>query len=301
MKLARFDYVLMFCLLALTSCVNFPDSGRTLAVVEPAFPRPVFLALYHPYVSFSSSLPASISPLPSYSGWPFSRMERDLGRMRACGFDGVLLSVAPSDLANVSVIEALSRFMTLSAQQTPVFQVGLLLSPTSPMTLREENVTAYLQKHGLLHSPAMLRLDSKPFLGFTGQVSLQAAANSVCSVRQLGQDWPELPAVRADMAPSVGNEGVLWVQVAGHGQMAGGDGNDDGNDKVWDDLRQWVWPRAGGKHFASVLQQSWAAQPKIVLVSSWNNYLDGSFMEPNTLDQDTMGTIMQRELRQAGF
>lgn len=226
-------------------------------------------------------------------------MERDLERMRDVGFDGALLAIAPKDLADPFIAEAIGQFLALAAAPSsspapaPAFMVGLLLAPSEPMALREENVTRYLESKGLLTSPATLLIAGKPFIGFNEKVSLTPDQHSTCSRRQFGLDWPALPSGREAGASALGHEGVRWVQVADNG------GSNTLTDRK--KLPEWPLPRRRGVAFAEGLRQAFALQARIIIVSSWNNYRNGSFMEPNTLDQDVMCKVMRNELNQIGF
>jgi len=277
----------------------------------PAGIRPLLLAIYHPYPDFSN-LPPEVSPLPSYSGWTVHRMERDLARMRAVGFDGVLLAIAPKDLANPFTVDAIGQFLALAAAQSsppapaepsspppptsapaPIFKVGLLLAPSEPVTLREENVTRYLENKNLLTSPSILTLDGKPFIGFSEKVVLMPAPYSAYSCRLFGRDWPATPFGQDAGQLALGKEGVQWVSVAEHS---------GGNTVDWDEkTTQWPLSRRRGNAFAEGLRQAFALQARIIIVSSWNNYRNGSFMEPNTLDRDEMSKVMRNMLEQHGL
>ena len=70
--------------------------------------KPLILAVYHPYPNFSTTVESAIRPLPGYSGWVDSRMERDMQRMRGVGINGVLLSINPEDLADNIRFERIS-------------------------------------------------------------------------------------------------------------------------------------------------------------------------------------------------
>ena len=170
----------VICLLP--SCGGLSGQKASLPTPYPAGIRPLLLAIYHPYPDFSN-LPTEVSPLPSYTGWTVHRMERDLARMRDVGFDGVLLAITPKDLANPVTVDAIGQFLALAAAPSPssptptytpapIFKVGLLLAPSKPVTLREENVTRYLESKNLLSFAAVLKLDGKPFIGFSEKVVL---------------------------------------------------------------------------------------------------------------------------------
>ena len=277
----------------LPSCggLSLPSASAPPAPPYPPGTRPLLLALYHPYPDFRD-LPPGVRPLPAYSGWPASRMERDLERLREVGFDGVLLAVSPQSLADNFLAKAVVTFQSLAAEQSPVFQVGLLLTPPAPMALREDNVVNYLNSHGMLSPNSVLQIDGKPFIGYSENISLTAAPQSGCSRRQLGREWPSLP--RGATAPSpdsgLGAEGVCWVRAA-----------DRGIDGAWSEPARWPLTRQRAGALTEGLRRAFAAQAKIIIVSSWNHYQDGSFMEPNTFDQDLMFKAMQTELRRAGL
>ena len=55
-------------------------------------------------------------------------------------------------------------------------------------------------------------------------------------------------------------------------------------------------PRAKGRCFANSLRQALLDKSDIICIQSWNNFSDGSFIEPNTLDRNLMLTVLQKEL-----
>lgn len=293
----------VICLLPSCGGLSGQKASLPTPTPYPAGIRPLLLAIYHPYPDFSN-LPTEVSPLPSYTGWTVHRMERDLARMRDVGFDGVLLAITPKDLANPVTVDAIGQFLALAAAPSPssptptytpapIFKVGLLLAPSKPVTLREENVTRYLESKNLLSFAAVLKLDGKPFIGFSEKVVLMPDPYSTCSCRLFGRDWPAMPSGQDGGQSALGKEGVQWVRVAEHGGSSPVD---------WDEkTTQWPLSRRRGNAFAEGLRQAFALQARIIIVSSWNNYSNGSFMEPNTLDHDEMSKVMRNILNQHGL
>ena len=49
-------------------------------------------------------------------------------------------------------------------------------------------------------------------------------------------------------------------------------------------------------NFANRLRHALNDKASIICIQSWNDFSDGSFMEPNTLDRNLMMTVLQKEL-----
>jgi len=52
--------------------------------------------------------------------------------------------------------------------------------------------------------------------------------------------------------------------------------------------RRWAVPRREGKTLVEALSAARAVTPAWVVVGSWNDYASGSFVEPNSLDQESV-------------
>ena len=280
-------------LLMAASCANVPEEGAPKLTANPygGHRRPLILAVYHPYPNFSTTVESAIRPLPGYNGWVDSRMERDMQRMRGVGINGVLLSINPEDLADGVRFERIRRFFELAAVQQPVFQVALMLGGNNELAI--ENVAQFIQRKGLADMPSACRLNGKTVLVFDRNVRLvqkdKTYDNAFCYCH-IGKDWPLLPDGRTICRP-VQPDGFAWVKTGDNHESP------DSQGKPIINLQDaWILPRGNGRNFAARLRHALNDRASIICIQSWNDFSDGSFMEPNTLDRNLMMTILQKEL-----
>ena len=274
-------------LLLVASCATISDDSVPILKENPYtnHKKPLILAVYHPYPDLRSTFPSPIRPLPGYDGWTDSRMERDMQRMRGACINGVLLSIMPEDLADNIRLERIRRFYELAAVQQPVFQVALMLCGNNELTV--DNVAQFVYRKGLADTSSAFRLNGKPILVFDSKVRLVQKGkieNETFCYRQIGKNWPSLPDGQLFGHPAP-PDGFTWVRVAdNHGTV------------IYDAYDAWVRPRAKGRNFANGMRQALLDKSDIICIQSWNDFSDGSFIEPNTLDRNLMLTVLQKEL-----
>ena len=280
-------------LLMVASCANVPEEGAPKLTANPygGHRRPLILAVYHPYPNFSTTVESAIRPLPGYNGWVDSRMERDMQRMRGVGINGVLLSINPEDLADGVRFERIRRFFELAAVQQPVFRVALMLGGNNELAV--DNVSQFVYRKGLADIPSAFKLNGKTVLVFDSHIRLvqkDKTENNTFCYRHLGKNWPLLPEGKLIGHP-VPPDGFVWVKTGDNHESP-----DIRGSPIINEQDAWILPRGKGKNFANRLRHAFNEKASIICIQSWNDFSDGSFMEPNTLDRNLMMTVLQKEL-----
>ncbi|MBR5023467.1 MAG: hypothetical protein IKX48_00270 [Victivallales bacterium] len=257
----------------------------------------MILAVYHPYPDFRTNVQSAIRPLPGYDGWVDSRMERDMQRMRGVGIDGVLLSIKPEDLADNVRFSRIRRFYELASVQQPVFKVALMMGGNNELSI--ENVSQFIYRKGLADIPSAYKLNGKTVLVFDKLIRLvhndkkeekdQAFDKAFC-FRQIGKNWPNLPDGKNIDRP-LPPDGFVWVRTADNHESPDSIGK-----QIINLQDSWILPRGNGRNFANRLRHALNDKASIICIQSWNDFSDGSFMEPNTLDRNLMMTVLQKEL-----
>ncbi|MBR4371929.1 MAG: hypothetical protein IKS92_12835, partial [Victivallales bacterium] len=230
-------------------------------------------------------------------GWVDSRMERDMQRMRGVGIDGVLLSIKPEDLADNVRFSRIRRFYELASVQQPVFKVALMMGGNNELSI--ENVSQFIYRKGLADIPSAYKLNGKTVLVFDKLIRLvhndkkeekdQAFDKAFC-FRQIGKNWPNLPDGKNIDRP-VPPDGFVWVRTADNHESPDSIGK-----QIINLQDSWILPRGNGRNFANRLRHALNDKASIICIQSWNDFSDGSFMEPNTLDRNLMMTVLQKEL-----
>jgi hypothetical protein len=271
-----------------SSCTTLPGirhEGPPLLAYPVDYAPQVFV-LYEPYPQTLAWL-EGVVPVPSYQGWTDERMTRDLNRMRAIGLHGLFLCLRPESLADPFVIERISRFYDLVQTTYPGFSVALTIVPAQKMAISRQNVVSYMRKQGIFDAECVLRLSGRPFLGFSEDITLTDRPISDVSIRQWGNEWHVRPR-NGDYDQVSAHESFIWV-------CAGFSGEQRSTQKKA--MAQWPQPRdKHGDFFRMGLRRAFAAGAAIVCVDSWNDFVVGSFVEPNSYDQDLMSRVLREEL-----
>lgn len=275
-------------MILMTSCGLISGFQRpsTPVLSYPPDYAPQVLVLYEPYPIVSHWL-RGVVPIPSYQGWPDERMARDLRRLREVGVTGLILCVPPESIADSYIVERITRFYDFAAEQESPITIGLAIVPTQKMAISRMNVVSYLRRNGLMDAKVVLRLEGRPFLGFSEDITLTDLPNNEVSIRQWGNEWHVRPRTGAYDQIAV-RDSVIWV-------CAGFSG--DCHKATRKAMAAWPQPRdKTGETFRLGLRQAFAAGAEIVCIDSWNDFSAGSFIEPNSYDQDLLYRVLKEEL-----
>ncbi|NLG15128.1 MAG: hypothetical protein GX561_13110 [Lentisphaerae bacterium] len=279
----------LLSVLLLSSCRSIPEDIPIELSHSPyaGSSLPLLLVEYFPYPELPSG---KLRPMPSYSGWTDSRMRRDLSRIRSYGIDGVLLSVTPEDFAESIRSERIRRFFDLASELSPPLRVGLLVGGSKDYEIASGNIAQYLDQQGLAKHKSALLLDGKAVLAFREDIKLirqvQHPTESFATFRRLGEDWHSVPAGATPGRLSQ-MEKFTWVKAGDNSKLPGSVDNKHQAD--------WILPRGKGKNFANRLRLAFQNKAGIVCIHSWNDFGDGSFIEPNTMDGNQMGIVVFNE------
>ncbi len=276
-----------------TSCTTVSEDTTPKLKANPYSEnrKPLILAVYHPYPDFRATVESAIRPLPSYDGWVDSRMERDIQRMRSVGINGVLLSIKPEDLADGVRFARIHRFYELASVQQPVFRVALMLGGNNELAV--ENVSQFVYRKGLADILSSFKLNGKTVLVFDSGIRLvqkdKTDDNTFC-YRHIGKNWPSIPEGKLICRPTP-PDGFVWVKIGDNHESP-----DIRGSPIINLQDNWILPRGKGVNFANRLRHAFNDKASIICIQSWNDFSDGSFMEPNTLDRNLMMTVLQKEL-----
>jgi hypothetical protein len=247
-------------------CRSLPSQ----AVVVPAAARlyhqgePRLAFVYHPYgPSLKRELAA---PHPDYQGWTDMRMRLDTQRMRRAGADLALVVLDPTELlAQPERQERYQRFLAFAAQAG--LPVVWYLPPGSGAHLGR--LTDWLLALSLERSPAYRQVEGRPVVASADAVTW---AHPGIGVEVWA--WEPHPAW-AELPPLAGAQCALarLAVLVEAGRYSSAEG-------------RWVLPRREGRPLAEAVSAARAIGPAWVVVASWNDFATGSFVEPNSLDQE---------------
>ncbi|MBR6470174.1 MAG: hypothetical protein IKS83_00125 [Victivallales bacterium] len=276
----------MSCFFLLNGCITVYQN-RSTPPTPPPPPLPVWV-VYLPTPEIPPN--GTIRPIPAHQGWTNLRMERDLERMAQAKITAALVMVTHIQLLDESFHERYRKFAELA--EIRGIQVALLLTSLTSHApaLERSNIALYLSEQGLTNFPSSLRNETGiPLLVVTADFVLDAPQDEhdqTTCIWQLGHDLPALPSGPLDvpaMRPDA--RGVLWIRAADNSGCAvvnRGRPTDD-----------WTIRRREGAALKRQLEQARSVGAKLLLLDSWNNYSRGSFVEPNSNDQNACMSILQ--------
>ena len=268
-------------------CLNFSGGAEETLVLPD--PRPVLMMEYFPYPLWTEEQEVKgVTPMPIYSGWPRTRMERDLERLEMAGIDVLILCLNPQDLAQETVQRQLRNFYGLLEEKRAKLRVVLCFRVPAPLALQVPNVLGFLRKQGLLQHSHAWTWNGRIPVWFSWEIQLDGE-NSYRDlvVMQYGEDIPMPLSSTTPGNVSIFRKGFQWVRVAETGQGA----VFADNVKLHDG---WLVPRANGQQLREGLRQAFQNRASHIIISSWNNYRQGSFVEPNSLDRFSLLDILTR-------
>ncbi len=245
--------------------------------------QPVFWLVYYPYPpSQPENLLPKVRAIPHFDGWTDLRMERDLQRITAAGFSTILLHITPETMASETFAERLRKFHQLAGRLSAPPAIALVLtSPAKDFTLSLPNTMNFFTSRGFAKLPLALQMQQKPILFFSDQMQLIDDYFGSVSYAKISECLPPV-----EIFYERSNKPGCRISAAANPLLP--KENPQNQIAVY---------RENGLYFVKQLQRAFDHKAAIICISSWNNYQNASFIEPNSLDQNLMIEILQ-EARQ---
>lgn len=244
--------------------------------------EPVFGVTYHPYGV--SQLRDLATPHPDYVGWTDARMERDLQRIHAIGFELVLVMYRPGS-KDADRLARVRKFHGY-ASNLPGLQLQLVVDCFG--TEREDlkrffNACAALNLQGFSSS---LQSKRKPVLFLHNAAHIPELTHPALAIRRFHWTRP-IEIKRA--------EGAVTGPEATPGRIILPAGLADRSTLTSSRL-EWTIQRRKGRSIARAIDAAGEYGYHEIIVDSWNDYHDGSFVEPNLFDGDAVSRALQKKL-----
>ncbi|MFM1550218.1 MAG: hypothetical protein ACKJSG_12510 [Lentisphaeria bacterium] len=236
----------------------------------------IYAVEYHPYgPALTRSLAA---PHPNFGGWGRSRMQSDLRDLKRLGIKEIqIIGEAVWLLDNREMAARIPVFIQEAARRAPQLSVVLVAD------------LKHLQ-------PAQL----DEFLEFCMGLTLHTYPNYVA----IG-GTPLIVLRRAGAFPDVRHLGLqfeyqVWDQPPGFGV---GELNAERTDirvtaGAVSTADEWRVPRKNGRTIVTAIRAARQLMPRRLVIRSWNNFADGSFLQRNSLDNNTVYEKTLKALRE---
>ncbi len=266
--------------LGLSSC--FVSREASVSSLPPVSYR--IWMRYQPSTDKEAQFRLGVRPVPMDNGWTDLRMQRDLQRMYFAGVGVVFLEVTPAQLLQEEFWERFHRFGEYAGEfrlQTALFLVPV---PDEPVpALERSNLLSYLRRLHLETLPYYLQEEGGPVVLVQEAFALEdgeASAEEGIRLLRVGREVP---------SPRLSQESTE-VQESGYRWAWGGRWEEDPASGGG----QWSIPRRRGTSLKKQLEEARLSGCRILLLSSWNDYREGSFLEPNSLDGEALLQVLKR-------
>ena len=254
------------------------------------------MAVYYPFriTQFpSNSGKNTFLPVPEYDNWNLDRIDRDISRIVNCGLNGVLLAVEPSDLIDSHKLDMIKSFLVIASRNSG-FKVAYLFAPAKRTQLSRSNVSSFLIKKGLLANDSIYKFSDNNVIFFSNNVELVSSGKPdfIYSIINVHIDNKSVDTLGTINYPALtfaygGKERKYQISHVFAGLFL----NDVDSKKP-----NWRISRKKGHDFQQNLEDCCKVSPNIVILSSWNDYSQGSSIENNSLDDTQMQYILNNFL-----
>jgi hypothetical protein len=253
----------------LNPCYGYPE-GR----------QPRIFVIYHPYGSFFKRTVPEIMPIPDYKEgcWNDERMVRDLERMVSAGIDGIICVVDIKDIEDKEKQERWSRFVKLACLSSNQLKVVFMLDRSGDYAFGPASVFfRFLFDTGTADEPDYFTLPDvagsrhKPVVITGPRLQIVDRHPGVSLLRASGENpvWCLKPSVNPLDPVAVGRDGRQAIIPAA----------------IYDAAASiWILPQDKGNTLGEGLKAALARHPDYIVISSWNNFEAGDFVEPSTQD-----------------
>ena len=271
----------------ITGCTTIVEKPPVSTYTKQSLPE--FMLIYHPYGSSMEDRTIA-APIPEYAGWTESRMSRDLHRISNVGIDVILVQVdvtqmVVDDMAKVQ----LKRFYALAGLENKNLRIALVIRAST--TLSNSKNSSYLSQFTKWYQKNIHN---------SYQSAYKQAGRSIIFLdgKFYSRNWhPIIKCVKLNSGEKSQwiyrhngnidnlfsyNKSEAFVPAAYKGNcMSKGD---------------WELPRKAGRTLRRQLWKCYTNKPKQIIISSWNNFSNGDFVEPNSLDGEEPYQALKKEI-----
>ena len=251
------------------------------------------MVLYLPYGQNGAPLAMAS---PNTYGWTDERMARDVSRFVGAGLDGLILGLQPTLFADPLQTERVSHFLDLiEGRGTAGLSVVLMLIPPGPagVSVEAEVVGRWLAAPDLQRHACLYRREGRVMLVCPPEATLSGPPHpALYAVRTgaAGALWSWGDPAEATRGTPCGADRQVVVYAGWRGRTAPVDAKG---------RPQWEIERQGGRALEAEIRKAFSAKAGLICISSWNNYVTGDFVEPNTLDGDAVLRRLTALIRRA--
>ncbi|MCQ2397191.1 MAG: hypothetical protein MJ106_05795 [Lentisphaeria bacterium] len=271
----RFCFLLTILLLGLESCFTYRQPQNAEAIQPPC--QAEIWVRYVPETDHDAQFRLGVRPVPMDNGWTNLRIERDLSRIAFCGIDVVIIETTPQKLMDNEFLERFKFFGSKAYEQKT--KIVLSLVADNNLRLERDNLEQYLEALELNSIPSYLMKNDKPVVLIDGEFGIRDAEHEeAISLMRFGKELPECPDTPLPEVLQPSGE-YIWCRAAQCTPQG-----------------EWLIKRKRGGSLQNQLDAIRQIQCNVILLSSWNDYSRGDFIENNSLDGESLTRILKKTL-----
>jgi hypothetical protein len=259
-------------------CVVASLTGCTMLGLRSSNGRYVVIH-YYPYTV--STVRTIAKPMPGYENWNEMRMRLDMERLANLKVDIVMVTVDPEDIQNQGRALRYLRFVDLAAKYP--FKVAFMADGrrASPFDIRKFGEWC---EQNLPNRPGYFHYQGQPLVVFHNALNAANYTSPSLTIRRTtgGREWTWGPGKK--YRPEVSPNGEQVMAFAG--LLLNGDRPELG----------FSMKRGKGSCIRKQFRQAAATDARFICIASYNDFYEGSFIEPNTFDGDSVFKALRSEI-----
>jgi hypothetical protein len=266
--------------LFLVGVVLFAAGCATPPPPTPPQHNRIVVIHYYPYtVSFVRTV---ARPEPDYKDWDEARMVRDLKRLSDLGVDVVMVSINPDDMHNEDRTKAYIHFVDLAAKYS--LNVALMLEAHNAEAADVVYFGLWVQE-SFAGRCGYLHVDGLPFIELYDARDGDSYCDGRVFVRHTIESKEWYWSVSKEDRPGLSKNGEQAMAFAGF--LVNGDKPELG----------FSLSRENGERLRRQFRAAAATNAKFICVASYNDFWEGHFIEPNSLDGEVPYRVLKQEIQ----
>ncbi|MFT5130875.1 MAG: hypothetical protein ACI8W8_004507, partial [Rhodothermales bacterium] len=227
---------------------------------------------------------ALTSPHPNYQGWSDARIQHDASRLEASGIKKVYVRMSPRDVRDERRIARLDKF----AGKIPASVKVVLLLDCEGMnyaafeTFLDRFAALNLQRH-----PSYVTSARQPLLLIENAIALKLVSHP--AVRIQSKKWSPAPMLAENSKYLAGAKRDYDAD-----EIVLAAGKCQGTGPAFE--VNWTVKRRDGKTLTVAMAAANRLSPAWIVIDSWNDFRNGSFIEPNAFDGSTVLDAVQKAI-----
>jgi len=279
--------IIIYSIFCFAGCFNSTPPPPLLYTANNA---PNFMLIYYPYDEVIN-VRTCAAPIPDYTnkGWSESRMECDIRRVKNMGIDTILLNISLERFSIDITKKQVKQFLHIADMNNGLtVQLVLKSKMDSGSTRRamKDFISWFMNNIHRRYSSVAIDNKKRSMIFLDSGIAPIFLHPSIkfIKINSNNSTWV-CPANGSATTLYNKDKTQVFVPAAYNGQSM-----------VNIEDKLWTLPRNKGKVLRNNLWQSYANCPKYIIISSWNNYKNGDFIEPNSLDNNLLFEELKKEI-----